>query len=242
MDLLNLLTVSFLRTRSASKKSLDYYTAAIATFATGRFLASLACYLSVPGRIVLGISALGSLLMSSLSLPVGNGGGVLACFMLLTFFEGPPFPTISAITLRGLGRHTKHVATGLTMAISGGAIWPSDTWVAQRDHNGAAGTRCVYISSYMLSFWSLSASSTCIQLSAAGPIRSGMRCHHLSLVSHPYDPEEGRLRRARCVVYRRLECIDFAGSHVIAFWSFTSGWWEVSHMRTRPALPTVPAE
>jgi fucose permease len=69
----------------------------------------------------------------SMLLPVDSGQGVLACLMLLTFF-----PNIFAITLRGLGRHTKLVATGLTTATSGGAVWTSVTWIVQRDHNGDA--------------------------------------------------------------------------------------------------------
>jgi fucose permease len=103
----------------------------------GRFLASLACYLGVPGRIVLGISSLGCLLMSILSMLLPARDGALASFMLLTFFQGPFLPTSFAMTLRGLGRHTKLVSTGLTMALSGGGVWPSISWAVQRDHNGS---------------------------------------------------------------------------------------------------------
>jgi hypothetical protein len=56
--------------------------------------------------------------------------------MLLTFFQGPFLATIFAMTLRGLGRHTKIVATGLTIALSGGGVWPSISWAVQRDHRG----------------------------------------------------------------------------------------------------------
>jgi MFS family permease len=69
-----------------------------------------------------------------MSLPAGNG--VLVCLILLTFFQGPIFPTLFAVILRGLGRRTKLVSTGLTMAISGGAIWPSVAWVVQENNGG----------------------------------------------------------------------------------------------------------
>jgi hypothetical protein len=74
------------------------------------------------------------MLMSILGMVLPAGNGALACFMVLTLFEGPLFPTIFAMTLRGLGRHTKLVSTGLTMAISGGAVWPTVSWATRQHH------------------------------------------------------------------------------------------------------------
>jgi hypothetical protein len=64
------------------------------------------------------------------------GDGALASFILLAMFQGPFLATTFAMTLRGLGRHTKIVATGLTIALSGGGVWPSISWAVQRDHSG----------------------------------------------------------------------------------------------------------
>ncbi len=60
----------------------------------------------------------------------------MACLMLLVFFEGPIFPTLFAMTLRGMGKHTKLVSTGLTASISGGAVWPSIAWAVQEWNGG----------------------------------------------------------------------------------------------------------
>jgi fucose permease len=116
--------------------ALNYYVASVAMFITGRLLASLAGYLGLPGRVVLAISAFGCLLMCLLSMLLPAGNGVLACFMLLAFFQGPFFPTTLAMTLRGLGQHTKLVATGLIMNVCGGVIWPSISWAVQQSLDG----------------------------------------------------------------------------------------------------------
>jgi len=121
---------------SGPSNTADYYTVSLTTFAVGRFLAALACYLGVPGPIVLRISTFGCLLMSILSMLLPAGDGALASFILLSFFQGPFTPTNFAMTLRGLGRHTKLVATGLMMAFIGSGIWPSISWAVQRSHSG----------------------------------------------------------------------------------------------------------
>jgi MFS family permease len=121
--------------RFAPYNALNYYVASVAMFITGRFLASLAGYVGLPGRVVLAISAFGCLLMCLLSMLLPAGNGALACFMLLALFQGPFFPTTLAMTLRGLGRHTKLVATGLIMNVCGGAIWPTISWAVQQSGN-----------------------------------------------------------------------------------------------------------
>jgi hypothetical protein len=40
------------------------------------------------------------------------------------------------MTLRGMGRHTKLVASGLTMTICGGAVWPTISWAVLQRHEG----------------------------------------------------------------------------------------------------------
>jgi fucose permease len=69
-----------------------------------------------------------------MALPTGEGA--LVCLNLLLFFEGPIFPTLFAMTLRGMGRYTKLVSTGLTAANVGIAVWPSIAWAVGQAHLG----------------------------------------------------------------------------------------------------------
>ena len=78
--------------------------------------------------------------------------GAMGSLLLLQFFEGPIFPTLFAMTLRGCGRHTKMVSTGLTMAISGGAVWPSIAWAVQLSHDS---TYALYIVIAVFGFMSV---------------------------------------------------------------------------------------
>lgn len=69
-------------------------------------------------------------------LPIpSSSNGALAATLLLSFFSGPIFPTLFAMTLRGCGRYTKRVSTGLTISISGGAVWPSIAWALELSHD-----------------------------------------------------------------------------------------------------------
>jgi len=99
------------------------------TFAIGRFLAAALCFLVRP-RIILLLSFLGGLLFSILvfALPdsPSNENTIAAMSLLVLFFEGPLWPIIFAISLRGMGRATKSAAAFLTAAASGGAVFP---WV-----------------------------------------------------------------------------------------------------------------
>ena len=57
-----------------------------------------------------------------------TGSAGVAMLTLYEFFQGGVFPLIFAITLRGLGSHTKDGAVLLTTAICGGAIFPVIMW------------------------------------------------------------------------------------------------------------------
>lgn len=94
-------------------------------FAIGRFLVAGLTYLGVTPRLCLGVSVLGAFITSLLSLLLPQGTAPLAMLILAVFFESAIFPLVFAITLRNQGRHTKLASSALTMAISGGAAWPS---------------------------------------------------------------------------------------------------------------------
>lgn len=94
-------------------------------FMIGRFLVAFLTYIGVTPRVCLGVTVAGSFITSILSLFLPPGTAPLAMLLLAVFFESAIFPLVFAITLRNQGRHTKLASSALTMAISGGAVWPS---------------------------------------------------------------------------------------------------------------------
>ena len=94
-------------------------------FAAGRFIASALAYWRVSPTILLALSLGGAMTASILALALSSPAGALATLHLSFFFQAPVFPIVFAMTLRGQGRRTKIVSTGLTMAIAGGCLWPS---------------------------------------------------------------------------------------------------------------------
>ena len=95
-------------------------------FAAGRFICAGLQFFFKP-RTVLAILMLGMLVTSILCMSLDGPAGV-AMLTLYELFQGGVFPLIFAITLRGLGRHTKDGAVLLTTAIVGGAAFPIITW------------------------------------------------------------------------------------------------------------------
>jgi fucose permease len=97
-------------------------------FAFGRFLFSFLAYIGMPPRILLAISISGAFITSLLGLVLPRGNAPLAMLLLTVFFESAIFPLLFAMTLRNQGHNTKFASSALTMAISGGAVWPSVTY------------------------------------------------------------------------------------------------------------------
>ena len=73
-----------------------------------------------------------------------SGPSGVAMIILYEFFQGGVFPIVFALTLRGLGRHTKDGAVLLTTAISGGAVFPVIMWPVA-NARGYAYSFCVAI-------------------------------------------------------------------------------------------------
>jgi fucose permease len=98
-----------------------------AAFALGRFIPALLCLIIRP-RVVLLIFYTLTLLFSILVFTISNASGNVAASLgiVLYFFEGPIWPIIFAITLRGMGKHTKSASAYLTVSASGGAAF---TWI-----------------------------------------------------------------------------------------------------------------
>jgi fucose permease len=104
---------------------LETYLISRGVFTFGRFLGAGLAYIGVPPRIFLGVYTVGGFVCSVLALLLPQGSAALSMLILAVFFTSTMFPTLYATTLRGQGRHTKFAAAAVTMAISGGAVWPA---------------------------------------------------------------------------------------------------------------------
>ncbi|KAI1490094.1 major facilitator superfamily domain-containing protein [Biscogniauxia mediterranea] len=110
----------------------DYLLVAHSAFALSRFLAAYLAYLSpthpkVPQpRTVLNISTACSIACSIVVVVLrpANPNMLAIPIILFFFFEGPMWPLIFALGLRGQGERTKRAAAYITMGGSGPAFWP----------------------------------------------------------------------------------------------------------------------
>jgi fucose permease len=100
--------------------------------AFGRFLAAGLCYFGIPPRISVGVFAFGTFLTTLLAMVLPQGSAALSMLILIEFFESPLFPTMFAIIIRGLGKHTKFTSAALIMAEAGAAMWPSIAYAVDR--------------------------------------------------------------------------------------------------------------
>lgn len=110
----------------------DYLLVAHTAFAVSRFLAAIFTYLSVSRprlpqpRTVLTtcICMCFALAILPVSVNTPNPNLLVIPVILFFFFEGPIWPLIFAIALRGQGRRTKRAAAFITMGASGPAFFP----------------------------------------------------------------------------------------------------------------------
>ena len=106
-------------------------------FAFGRFAAAGLIYIRVTPRLIMFGCMIGCVITSAVAFAAPPGDTPVAFLILALFFEAPLFPLIFAMSLRGQGKHTKFASTVVTMAISGGAIWPSVTYGVDMRHADA---------------------------------------------------------------------------------------------------------
>lgn len=103
-------------------------------FAFGRFTAAGLVYIRVTPRLIMFGCMLGCTITAAVAFAAPPGDTPVAFLILALFFEAPLFPLIFAMTLRGQGKHTKFATTAITMAISGGAVWPSVSYAVDMQH------------------------------------------------------------------------------------------------------------
>jgi FHS family L-fucose permease-like MFS transporter len=113
------------------KTAAAYLTWHLFGFMIGRVLtAGTLKYVRAP--VMLAAFAAGALVASAMAV-AGTGAVAVWMVVALGFFHSLMFPTIFALSLEGLGRHTKFGASLLVMSIVGGAILPAAMgWISDR--------------------------------------------------------------------------------------------------------------
>ncbi|KAJ3568867.1 hypothetical protein NPX13_g6275 [Xylaria arbuscula] len=114
----------------------NFFLIARAAFALSRFVAGFLAYLSpthprVPQprtilSICTGLSVITSILVAAIR--PRNPDLLTIPIILFFFFEGPIWPLIYTLGLRGQGSRTKRAAAFLTMGASGPSFWPFVVW------------------------------------------------------------------------------------------------------------------
>jgi fucose permease len=122
------------------------------TFAVGRFLFAPLCLIIAP-RVLLTLTILGCLIFSTLTFALSiNANGIAGPALVFFFFEGPVFPLVYAIGIRGLGRRTKVGAVCITAATSGGGAFQFVMWAVQRvDNKSVKYSFCVIVALFAFS-------------------------------------------------------------------------------------------
>jgi FHS family L-fucose permease-like MFS transporter len=127
----------------------DRFAIAQALFAIGRFAAAGGMMLVKP-RLILLLSMTAILIFVALAMGVRGEAGV-AMLSLVLFFESCIFPTIFALAIRGLGRHTKRGSSWIVAAVSGGALFPALTGLLA-DHRGYHVAMAVPLCGFVVAF------------------------------------------------------------------------------------------
>ena len=111
----------------------NYQAVGHAVFAAGRFITAAAGLLIKPRRILL-VLFIGAIVTSALAMSFDGYAGV-SMIVLALFFESGIFSLIFAMSLHGLGKHTKMGSVLLTAGTSGGAVVPAIMWPVVSHHN-----------------------------------------------------------------------------------------------------------
>ncbi|MCC5929551.1 MAG: L-fucose:H+ symporter permease [Cyclobacteriaceae bacterium] len=98
----------------------NYYIAALVLFMASRFLNTALMKFISPGRLLAGASVL-AIICTTIVIFSGGPTGVYA-LVAISACMSLMFPTIYGLSIRGLGEDTKIGASGLIMAILGGAV------------------------------------------------------------------------------------------------------------------------
>lgn len=126
--------------------SFDYTTVGHTVFAVGRFLSALLNYIFKPRWILLFLYG-GLIITCTLQMVLGGDAGV-AISQLIFFFESGVFSIVFAISMRGMGAHTKTASALMTAAISGGALFSPIQTVVATAHGSLQYSFCVPLAAF----------------------------------------------------------------------------------------------
>lgn len=139
------------RPGTSNSTAANFLAVAQGCFAIGRFSGSVLMRFVRP-RIVFLAYLTGVVAFNAAAIDtVGNTG--LAMLNLTLFFESVCFPTIVALSIRGLGRHTKRGAGLIIAGVSGGAAVPAMLG-AVADNKNDTGFAMVVPTCFMIASWS----------------------------------------------------------------------------------------
>ena len=118
----------------AEADAASYYLASIVCFCAARFFFTWLMRFVRPARLMAWAAAADIVLCLVVILMSGSGMTAVAALVMVSFFMSLQFPTIYGIALGGVGEDSKIGASGLIMAILGGALLTplqgmvSDAW------------------------------------------------------------------------------------------------------------------
>ncbi|KAI8664893.1 hypothetical protein LRP88_14597 [Fusarium phalaenopsidis] len=138
------------RSNTSDSTGSKFFAGAQAAFTVGRFLGVLLMKYVKPRQVFLAFLTMCIVFLAPAVAEHGNVGiSLLYCVL---FFESICFPTIVALGMRGLGRHTKRGSGFIVGAVIGGACVPPLTGVAA-DHLGTGKSMVVPLAFFVVA-WS----------------------------------------------------------------------------------------
>lgn len=141
----------------SEKEAGIYLTISLLAFGVSRF-ASTAMMKRIEPKKLMGLYACIYVGMVALAVFIPGFIGAWA-LILSSFFMSLMFPTIFALGVKGLGPNTKIGASGIIMAIIGGAIWtPLMGYVSDRTHSMALAMIIPPISYIYVTYYALEGS------------------------------------------------------------------------------------
>lgn len=110
------------RPNTSSSLASQLLAGAQGAFAVGRFVGVFIMHYVKPRKVFLGFITACIIFIAPAIVHTGNPG--VAMLYIVLFFESICFPTIVALGMRGLGRHSKRGSGYIVAGVSGGAVVP----------------------------------------------------------------------------------------------------------------------
>lgn len=140
------------RDDTSSALGAKFFAGAQAAFAIGRFVGS-GIMKYVRPRTVFLIFLTACIIFTGPAITQGGNIGISMLYVVL-FFESVCFPTILALGMRGLGRHTKRGSGYIVAGVSGGACIPALTFAVADKHG--SGISMIVPLMFFVAAWSYS--------------------------------------------------------------------------------------